>query len=396
MTATETQVGEEGPVESLLTPAQVAEAQAKLAAEAEANAPPPTLASILDGALDRMDARATGTEKPIATPWADFNASLPGGGFWPGCHVLVAGTGVGKSTWALQLALHAARAGTPVAYVGLELDDAQIALRLVADVAKLRWSDLYTGEGVAKNDKDREKARAAADSLRALPFHVEHGSPMGWSATDLQSLAERMRRAHPGEAPMLLVLDFLQILGAEPHAGRQELRERIGRAAYVARQIARTHNAAVLVVSSLARGSYNAAELLEQAKPIAEVAKGIVAERRLLNPDAIVGLGKESGEIEYAADSVTVALRVRDLAADDFSRVLFALPKLRAGRETWCELMFNGARFADSRDHGRALADHLAKQKAPKPPAQTAKGSRSEAPEAKSSGDDDGGEEFFG
>ena len=86
--------------------------------------------------------------------------------------------------------------------------------------------------------------------------------------------------------------------------------------------------------------------------------------------------------------SVTVALRVRDLAADDFSRVLFALPKLRAGRETWCELMFNGARFADSKDHGRAVAEHLAKPKPPKPPAQTAKGSRSgsEAPDEDFSG----------
>lgn len=372
MTAPETEVGEGMTAEPLS-----ADTLAKGAAELEANAPPPTLASILGPALDRMDARARGEEKPITTPWRDYNDALPGGGLWPGCHVLVAGTGVGKSTWALQLALHAARAGTPVAYVGLELDDTQIALRLVADVAKLRWSDLYTGAGAAKNEKDRDKARAAADSLRGLPFYVEHGSPMGWSAADLQSLADRMRKSHPGEAPMLLVLDFLQVLGAEPEAGRQELRERIGRAAYVARQIARTHNAAVLVISSLARGSYNAADLLEQAKPIAEKTKregGLVLERRLLNPDAIVGLGKESGEIEYAADSVTVALRVRDLPADDDSRVLFALPKLRAGRESWCELMFNGARFADSADHGGALAAHLAKP--PKPPREGGEGTK--------------------
>ena len=348
--------------EPLHSQAQLDAAAAKARAEAEASAPPPTLASILDAALGRMDARALGTEKPIETPWPDFNESLPGRGFWPGCHVLVAGTGVGKSTWALQLALHAARQGTPVAYIGLELDSTQIALRLVADVAKLHWSNLYTGQG---DSKDRETARAKADSLRTLPFYVEHGSPMGWSAADLQSLADRMRRAHPGDAPMLLVLDFLQILGAEPDAGRQELRERIGRATYVARQIARTHNAAVLVISSLARGSYNAAELIDAAKPVMDIVRGPKAEmveRRLLNPDALVGLGKESGEIEYAADSVIVALRVRDLkGGENGSPVLFALPKLRAGRETWCELRFNGSRFNPSGDFGKAVAAHLAK-----------------------------------
>ena len=347
--------------EPLLSEAQLDAAAAKAKVEADANAPPPTLASILDDALNRMDARAIGTEKPITTPWADFNTSLPGGGFWPGCHVLVAGTGVGKSTWALQLALHAARQGTPVAYIGLELDSTQIALRLVADVAMLRWSDLYTGEGASKEPKEREKARAAADSLRTLPFYVEHGSPMGWSAADLQSLADRMRRAHPGEAPMLLVLDFLQILGAEPDAVRQEIRERIGRAAYVARQIARTHNAAVLVISSLARQNYNTENLMRDAGLMRETEKGIVT-RRMMNSDVLVGLGKESGEIEYAADSVTVALRMPDFTkSGKGSPVLFALPKLRAGRETWCELRFNGSRFASSEDQGKAVAAYLAK-----------------------------------
>ena len=342
--------------------------------------PPPRLASVLGEALERMDARANGTEKPIATPWASFNDTMPGG-IWPGLHVLVAGTGVGKSTWALQLGLHAAKRGSPVAYVGLELDSAQIALRLVGEHARVGWSKLYTGTASAEQ---RSRARDAARELEALPFHVEHGAPGGWSAADLLALAERMARAYPKPAaPMLLAVDFLQIVGPEPDVGRQELRERIGRAAYVSRHVAREHNAAVLLVSSLGRAAYDAGENLEKAKLGAELEGAVVAERFIRNPDAIVGLGKESGEIEYAADTVTVALRhtlavPASEARNGSSRVVFAVPKVRAGRPSWCELRFDGFRFVDAPDDGKALAEELAEEK---PKAAKARASSAKASE---------------
>jgi len=94
-----------------------------------------SLSTVLAAAFDRMDARAEEREKPLATPWPDFNAQLPGGGFWPGCHLLVSGTGVGKSMWALQFALHTAREGGAVIYAGLELDAFQVARATGVDSA---------------------------------------------------------------------------------------------------------------------------------------------------------------------------------------------------------------------------------------------------------------------
>lgn len=339
-----------------------ADVLAKGTAELEENAPPPSLGSILGAALDRMDARAEKRERPLATPWPSFNDTLPGRGFWPGLHVLVAGTGVGKSTWALQLALHAAENGAAVAYAGLELDDAQIALRLVGERASVRWSNLYTGEA---SDEQRRRAREAAGELEELAFHVEHGAPGGWSASDLQALAERMRATYPAPRPLLLVVDFLQILGPELEAGRQDLRERIGRAAYVSRHVAREHDATVLLVSSLARDKYDAGQLVTEARLGGEAVESEV-DRYIRNPDAIVGVGKESGEIEYAADSVTVALRcdVEPSNAHLGRRVLFAVPKLRAGRPSWAELRFNGHRFADAPDAGRELVETWQRERA--------------------------------
>lgn len=328
------------------------------------------LSEVLGEAFDRMDARASGEERPLETPWADFNEQLPGGGFWPGCHVLVSGTGAGKSTWALQLALHAARNDTAVIYAGLELEDTQIALRLAGEAAKVGWSKLYTGEA---NDLEREKARRAYGELESLPFYLEAGDPMGWCAARMQSAAEEIRQEHPDKG-LLIVVDFLQLIGSDPASpARQDLRERIGRAAYVARDVAKRMKATVLLISSVAREHYlklSNGDALREAGLDAELSGASVVERFMKAPDSIVGMGKESGEIEYAADTVTIAISLpRDREAQARS-VVFATAKMRAGRPSWCSLDFDGLRFSDDLGHGKKVVDWMRKPKEerPKPP----------------------------
>lgn len=330
---------------------------ARIGEKAPAYGPPPLLGSFLAEALERAERRRTGDEKPLPLPpeWPAITAQL-GGGLWPGLHVLVAGTGVGKTTWALQVALAAATSGAPVAYVGLELEEMQVTLRVAAERARASWSALYLGQA---NPTMIAKVRATEAEIGALPFHVEGGKPQGWGADDLRDLADRMRTAYPepggaGSRPFLIVVDFLQLVGDEAGADgkplRLDLRERIGRAAYTARQIAREHGAAVLLVSSTARDKYTALGAAFDGAALAwNKAKGT---RSLLNPDQLIGLGKESGEIEYAADSVTVAARiagdVEPVASAPYrTATIFATSKLRYGRPGWTELRFNGHRFAE-------------------------------------------------
>src|SRR5207245_3327842 len=78
---------------------------------------PRALGSVLDDALERMERRARGDERPIPLPWSNVSAAL-GGGLWGGTLVtLVGDTGTGKTQWALQAAIHAAEAGVPACYV---------------------------------------------------------------------------------------------------------------------------------------------------------------------------------------------------------------------------------------------------------------------------------------
>lgn len=323
--------------------------------------PPPQLTmlgDLLDDALERADRRASGAEKPIPLPWASIAGHF-GGGLWPGVHFLVAGTGVGKTALALQVALHAAKANVPTLYVGLELEPMQVSLRVIAEEAGLSWSALYTGKA---GPTHMQRARAAVPAIRGLPFHVQFGQPQGWPVSELMRLAEATRARYPepcgaGSRPFLVVLDFLQIIGADLDAnGRSlDLRERIGRAAYVGRDLASRLNAVVLIVSSTARDKY---ALLTDACSAAglqcdEDEAGHPIKRVVLNPDALVGLGKESGEIEFSADSVSVLARVQGTRnADGGHDVLLVTAKGRATGATWSPLHFTGHRFREPDDRG--------------------------------------------
>lgn len=304
---------------------------------------PPRLGELTDAALTRLLARARKEEKPIPVPWESLRKNL-GGGLWPGMHVLVSGTGAGKTQFALQLALHAAEHGTPVAYVALELDRLQVVTRLLAlRSTSLYWSELYRGE--AGEERVFEAAQLA-DGMTDLPLYIEEGSPGRWPASNLETLAKAMRTAHPeetpGAVPMLIVLDFLQLVGPNESNQRADLRERIGSAAYYARDIASKMNAAVLLVSSTARSNYGLA-----AGGGDKPTHDLHANGSASGTDGLVGLGKESGEIEYAADSLFVAIRRGEVECDKGGAIAFVTAKIRAGVPHWTAFAFNGVRYRE-------------------------------------------------
>lgn len=328
------------------------------------------VADLVVEGIDVARRRNAGEEKPVPVPWKEYGALVGGagaGGFWPGLHVLVAGTGAGKTTFSCQVAACAAGAAVPTAYVGLELDRAQVGLRLAAAVAgmKVRWSDAYTGRA---NDDDRGRFQAAGEKMKGWPLYADFGPPGGWPASRLVQVAEQLRgKARDKSSPTLIVVDFLQLVGNEPDArGRVELRERIGRAAYRARQVAREHGAAVLVISSMARDKYGQASGKELAALLCNTtSKGDRMEHGIImNPDELVGLGKESGEIEYAADSVTVLGRLSDPEQEQ-GRTTWAacVPKVRFARPGWCGLGFDGTSFWEL---PMRLTPELSPKKAPR------------------------------
>ncbi|MDE1882324.1 MAG: hypothetical protein KGI89_17450, partial [Euryarchaeota archaeon] len=128
---------------------------------------------------------------------------------------------------------------------------------------------------------------------------------------------------------------------------------RISRASYVARHMASELNMVVLVISSIARDKYTViANAAAQSGITFDVdANGLPINRRIKNPDALVGLGKESGDIEFSADSVSAIARIPD--TDD---MLWITAKGRATGATWSPMRFTGFRYEEPLDGGRGIA----------------------------------------
>jgi|GEM_PF-2142995 len=335
----------------------------------------PPLGDRLRESVSRAVRRANGIEKPVPLPWDQLKEHF-GGGLWPGVHVLCSGTGVGKTAAVLQVCKHAAENNVPTAYVGLEMDDMQFDLRVVGEEAHMRWSDLYTGQ--VNNDTLMKAATVAIDIVKKeLPLHPFNRNPMEWPASKLQALAVALRQKYPepplsenkmtggpGSRPLLIVLDYLQIIGPEEGEDGKyktlDLRERIGRAAYAMREVATAHNIAILVVASVARDKYGLWPMVMNAELQWEMDGTKVVGRRVGIPDILVGLGKESGEIEYGADSVSVLSRVPDTYVDGQGEsVVFVTAKGRATGARWTPMHFTGFRYEPARDGGEAVLEAL-------------------------------------
>ena len=301
------------------------------------------IGAILDTALDRMERRAVGDERPIPLPWSNVAAAL-GGGLWGGTLVTLSGdTGSGKTQWALQLAVHAAEAGVPVCYVGPDSADDQIAARLLALKSGQKWSDLYAG----RSDKDTlDTLRMGyAQAMKALPFHIIGRSSRRDQPNEVRVTAEWMRRRYPEESagtrPFLMVLDFVQI--AYGLSG-DESKEMMVATAHDAHQAAKDFGGVLLLVSTTLRemradGDESIGIHHDRRQP-AELGRG--------NPARLVRGGKEDGEVERESDTVIVLAQESWRGAPQpksWTKVWCAVAKNRAGQRAWCALRFNGSWF---------------------------------------------------
>ena len=338
--------------------------------------------------------RYQGDDPPVPIPWTSVGRALSGlasddttspMGWRPGAYFLTAGTGVGKSQFAMQASVHAATLGTPVLYLALELDDLGLYTRAASMLCghtedtrgteweRTRWSELYNGR-VARVP---EGVRA---ELARLPFFPVEPDAHAWNYEDLDDTVAALRVAADARrdreglppldgAPVFVVLDFLQLVGPSRGNRREELRERIGRAAYRARMVARNQRAVVLCLSSIPRAAYGAT-LVDPAGRLqvdqGERPKGEASAATLREGFDLVGLGKESGDVEFSADGVLVLCPHRETEPrPTWRRVDLCVAKLRAGAAgVWCPMEFDGARFR-SADTTPVRAGSVSKQERP-------------------------------
>jgi replicative DNA helicase len=237
-------------------------------------------------------------ERGMSFPWTWMTQATCGmlpGELW----VLAAHTGCGKSSAAMQVAVHAARHGHRVVIFSAEMDATSLFQRAVWQLSGVD-ADRAKRNKVSKDE--RERLNLAAATLYELPVLFSRRS----SFTTLD-IYHQLRRERAKGPIGLIVVDYLQLIS---DSGRHETRaQAVGMAARACKLMGGEFECPVLLLSQFNR---------ESAKP-----------GRARRPE-LTDL-KESGDIENHANAVWIIHR-ESMMDEDRITVEFILAKQRDGR----------------------------------------------------------------
>ena len=232
------------------------------------------------------------------------------GGLGPGHLVILAARpSMGKTTLALNIALHVAGQGRQVVFVSLEMKDEPLVERAASDMANVPLAAIRHGRLHHEDQRQVEKVLTAI--LPGMPLLID--SPSG---TTIDRLVARAKMAHLRRRVDLVVVDYLQLVRC-PGASIRE------------REVAEVSSALKALAMSLGAPVLALSQLSRQAE-----------DRRPRLADL-----RESGAIEQDADVVLLLHRDR-LAAEGSPThgvVLLDVAKNRHGPTGDVRLRFEGA-----------------------------------------------------
>ncbi|MBN1203538.1 MAG: replicative DNA helicase [Myxococcaceae bacterium] len=193
--------------------------------------------------LDKMKASSSGVTG-LSTGYVDLDMQLTG------LHageliILAARPGIGKTSLAMNIAMHAAlKEDKAVAIFSLEMPADQLLMRLLASSARVDMKKLRGGRLTAN---DEEKFQEMAGALYNAPIYIDDSG--GLSPFDLRAKARRLKQRDPRLS--LIVIDYLQLMHQK---GKVESRQlEVSEISRSLKQLAKELEVPVIALSQLNR-----------------------------------------------------------------------------------------------------------------------------------------------
>jgi replicative DNA helicase len=263
------------------------------------------------------------------------------GGLMPGRKTgVIALSGVGKTAFALQVALHIARRGVGVLYFTSEMERWELVGRALASEANVH------AERIKKRMLDAQAWRsltAAQHVIAKLPLRIDESPAL--NVDNIDAIVANMIEEFPATlgVPLgVVVVDYLQRLEPLPSHARAREHEQIAASAYRLKNIAKTRQIAVLEVIQGKRERDD----VKNGKWRPSPNSGIAGAQRV---------GKELDDAIFIAEDGS-------RAEDDPRPVTFWVAKQRNGRRGEVPAEFHGSvlRFVDPNDTRVPLRHHVA------------------------------------
>jgi replicative DNA helicase len=290
------------------------------------------LKSLLHDAYDRLDYLHAhrGEISGIRTGFADLD-TLTTGLQKSDLVILAARPSVGKTSFALNIAEHAAvRDGKKVGIFSLEMSKEQLVLRLLSSVSNIDSQRLRTG---FLEELDFARIAPAMNSLSAAPVYIDDTPNI--STMELRTKARRLQ-AESGLD--LVIVDYLQLMQSSTTTHEANRVQEVSEISRGLKALARELKVPVIALSQLSRQP----EMRESKEP------------RLSDL-------RESGSIEQDADLVMFLWREKERGSDDQATegevVKLKLSKHRNGPTGEIDLWFKKAQTRFVSYTGERYAD---------------------------------------
>ena len=184
--------------------------------------PEKLIGDVVFDTMDDIEARMNGRDVvflPTGFDWVDYEF----GGFERGDNiVLAAGTGVGKSAFATNIAVNNCRVGRSVVIISLEMQPVEVVNRMIGIMTGINLEDIKHGR---ISCEERKEITGVAGVIADWKLGIY--SPAKCTAADVVSICEKHRMKFGLD---LVVLDYLGLLDADkPKDPRHEQVEQLSR-----------------------------------------------------------------------------------------------------------------------------------------------------------------------
>ncbi|MEG0096456.1 MAG: replicative DNA helicase [Raoultibacter sp.] len=202
--------------------------------------------------------------------------------------ILAARPGVGKTSFALNIAVNAAKAGSTVAFLSLEMSTAQLTQRILCSEARVNLGNIRSGK---MQDSDWMAIIEASNTLYPLNLYIDDSPSL--SILELRAKARReLRDVENG----LIVVDYLQLM-QPPQARRDGNRAvEVGEISRGLKVLAKEMGMPVIALSQLSR----AVEMRGKKRPmLSDLRESGSIEQ---DADIVMFIDRSMDEIEAESD----------------------------------------------------------------------------------------------
>jgi replicative DNA helicase len=179
------------------------------------------LPDIIGEVCDNLETDRADKEKPMAFGMRDLDWNT-GGIRKSEVTIVAAGPGIGKTAFAMNIAVNVAKSGKTVLLVSREMNRIQVAKRIISNMASIDAEVIRDGRGM--NEEAWADLAGILGTVNKMPMFIDDVS------TSVQEICNKCRRLKESGGVNLLIIDYLQLLiSAGTHESRRHEIEHISR-----------------------------------------------------------------------------------------------------------------------------------------------------------------------